>query len=312
LAQKLQIPTFIKAAHYGMGEILESLGELHESRVHLEQAIRLAEPQKRRPRIYDIQLASLATAAETLWALGYPDQALERIQQSLTLAQELSHPFSLAFALNCAAGVYQRRRDVEATEQYAQALIELSHEQGFTLREARGVILRGWALSQRGLKEEGIVQIRQAMATIEGTGAELWWPNFVALLVEARSEAKQPDEDLRALNEALDSVRRTGAHVYQPELLRLRGELRMRGGFGGEAIFETAEQDFRTAIDAARTMSAKSDELRCTTSLARMLAQQARHGEARTMLADVYGWFTEGFDTGDLREAKLLLDELNQ
>ena len=242
-----------------------------------------------------------------MWALGYPDQALKRVRESLTLAQELSHPFSLAFALDCAAGIYQRRRDVEATRQHAEALIALSHEQGFTLREARGVSLRGWALAKRGREEEGIAQLRQAVAATQATGAELWQPYFITLLTEACGQAGQLEEGITALTEALDLVNKTGARAYEADLYRLEGELLRKRDHPNAAEAETC---FRLAIEIARRQQAKIFALRATMNLAQVLSKQGRRDEPRAMLAEIYNWFTEGFDTADLKDAKALLDEL--
>src|SRR5262249_40428186 len=148
-------------------------------------------------------VACLSNAALALWSLGYPDQALKRIRESLSLAQKLSHPFSLSFALYCAAALYQLRREVKATQEQAEALIALSHEQGFTLREASGVTWRGWALAMQGRGEEGIAQIHQGLAATQATGAELFRPYVLVLLAEAYGKTGQTEEGLSALAEAL-------------------------------------------------------------------------------------------------------------
>jgi predicted ATPase len=336
MAQDLQTPALLQSAHYAMGQVLYELGELPESRKHLEQAISLYDPQKRHFRpFHDPGVACLGIAALTLWSLGYPDQALQRIRASLTLAQELSHPFSLAFALDCKAALYQFRGEAGATIEQAEALIALSHEHGFTLREALGVIWRGWALAKQGRKEEGIIQIRQGLAASQATGADLWQPYCFALLAEACGEAGQTEEAFTALAEAFDLMGRTGSAINEPRLYRLNGELLLMQNDSDTRTSQTrfasassglwpagsnsfrpvpnvtqAESCFQRAIEVARKQSAKCWELRTTMSLARLLVRQGRHDEARTMLADVYNWFTEGFDTADLKDAKALLDEL--
>jgi predicted ATPase len=239
--------------------------------------------------------------------LGYPDQALKRIRESLTLAQELSHPSSLAQALFTSTWLYQRRRKVEATQEQAEALITLCHEQRSLLWEALGIAMRGWALAKQQRKEEGIAQIRQGLAAHQATGEELWQPIFLALYAEACREAGQPEEGLTALTEALDLVSKTQERNCEAELYRLRGELLL---MQDEASAAQAESCFQRAIEIARQQSAKSWELRATTSLAGLLAHQGRRDEARSMLAEIYAWFTEGFDTPDLKEAKALLEEL--
>ena len=309
LAQNLQTPALLQSAHYGMVEVLFELGELAQSQKHLEQAIALYQPRRRRVRAFhDPGVACQAIAALTLWTLGYPDQAVKRIRESLTLAQELSHPFSLALALDCTARFHRFRREIDATREHAEALIALSHEHGFTLREALGVGMRGWALAKQGQVEEGIVQIRQGLVGAQVTGAELWQPDLLALLGEAYGEAGQADEGLTAVTEALDRASRSGRAFNEPASYQLKGALLlMQNGFHATQ----AESCFQRAIEIARKQSAKSWELRATTSLARLFARQGRRDEARTMLAEIYNWFTEGFDTADLKEAKALLDELS-
>jgi predicted ATPase len=292
-----------------MGEVLGLLGELPQARTHLERAISLYNnPEKRvLAAISDPGVASLSIAALNLWLLGYPEQALKKNRESLTLAQELCHPFSLAYAFHCAAALCQCLREVQATQQHAEALIELSHERGFMLRAAAGVPFRGWALSKQGREQEGITQIRQGLAAAQATGARLWQPDFLAMLAEAYGAAGQPDEGLTALAEGLDLASRTGYAVSEPALYRLKGELLLMRG-ASNAL--QAESCFQRAIEIAREQSAKSWELRATTSLARLLGKQGRRDEARSMLAEIYNWFTEGFDTADLKDAKVLLGEL--
>ena len=308
LAEELQSSAHLQSAHYSMGEVLFNLGELPQSLIHLEQAIALYEPQNRRFRaMQDPGVACLAIAALTLWALGYPDQALNRIRDSLTPAHQLSHPFSLAFALQVAAVLYELRGEVEETQEHAEALIALSQEQGFTLREAVAVITRGWALAKQGWEEEGIAQIRHGLAAIQAAGAELWQPGFLAVLAEACGEAGQPEEGLTALAEAFDLASRTGCAVNAPRLYLVKGNLLL---MQNDLHTVQAESCFHRASEVAREQNAKSWELRATTSLARMLARQGRHDKARMVLAEIYNWFTEGFDTADLKDAKALLDEL--
>jgi len=247
-------------------------------------------------------------AAPTSWALGYPDKALERIQESIKLAQDLSHAYSLADALDYAAEIYLLRREAEATQEQAEAAIALSQEQGFTLQEARAVTCRGWALAKQGRKEEGIAQIRQGLAATQASGGELWQGRTFALLAEACGEAGRPEEALAALGEAFDRESRMGRAVSGPDLYRLKGELLL---MQNDSNVEEAETCFRRAIEIARKQSAKSWELRATMSLARLLEGHGRRDEARTMLAEIYGWFTEGFDTADLIDAKALLTELS-
>jgi predicted ATPase len=247
--------------------------------------------------------------AWTLWYLGYPDQGLTRSHEALTLAQQSAHPFSLAFALNIAAIVHQLRREVRFTQERAEAAISLSKEQGFPHWRAMGCILCGWALAQQGQAQEGLEQLHQGLRAFRATGAEILRPYFLALLAEAHGAMGQPAEGLAVLTEALALVETTGERWYEPELYRLKGALLLQQSSDNQAEAETC---FQHAITIAQSQQAKSWELRAATSLARLWQQQGKRQEAHDLLAPVYNWFTEGFDTADLLEAKALLDVLSE
>jgi predicted ATPase len=250
-------------------------------------------------------VTSLYYAALALWYLGYPDQALQRGQQAVTLAQELSHPYSLTFALEGVAELYQFRREARQTQEWAEALMTLSTERGFAFWLVSGKMLRGWALVEQGQGKEGIVQIRHGLATWQVMGEALYQPLFRALLAEAYGKVGQTEEGLTVLAEVLADVHTTGLCYYEAELYRLKGELLLQAaGRGGEA-----EACFRQALDVARRQRAKSLELRAAMSLSRLWQHQGKRAAARELLAEIYGWFTEGFDTADLQEAKALLEE---
>ena len=239
--------------------------------------------------------------------LGYPDQALQSIQETLTLAQELTHPFSLAFALTWAATIHQFRRELEVVQERAEAVIAASTEHGLPFWLAFGTILRGWALTAQGKGAEGIAQIRQGLVAYRATESELHRPYFLSLLAEAYGKVGQPEEGLSVLAEALATVDNTGERNWEAELHRRKGELLLMQQ--GQTVGE-AEDCFLKALEIARHQLAKSLELRAAMSLSRLWHQQGKQEEARQMLAEIYGWFTEGFDTVDLQEAKALLEEL--
>jgi predicted ATPase len=279
--------------------------------------------------------------ALSLWLLGYPDQALKRIHETLTLARELSHSFSVAVVLDAAAWIHQFRREGQATQERAAALIALCTEQGFTLVAAEGTMLRGWALVEQG-EEEGIAQIRQGLAVWRATGAEMSLLYFLILLAGAYGKAGQAEEGLSTLSEALTLVNRTGERFYEAELYRIKGQLVLQSGVkkslgqvqdkskqvktsleselpntqhptpSTQAELEAgAEECFHKAIEIARRQQAKSLELRAAMSLSRLWQKQGKKDKARQMLAEIYNWFTEGFDTADLKDAKALLDALS-
>jgi predicted ATPase len=205
--------------------------------------------------------------------------------------------------------LYFYRREVEATQEKDEAVIALSQEQGFALYKAGGISLRSWALAKQGRRpEEGIAQIRLSLSAILTAGQKTLLPVlFLVLMAEVCGEAGQLEEGLTALTEAFDLVSKTQEHFHEAELYRLKGELLL---MQDELSAVQAESCFQHAIEVARQQSAKSWELRATTSLARLVAHQGRRDEARSKLAEIYGWFTEGFDTADLKDAKGLLDEL--
>jgi predicted ATPase len=241
----------------------------------------------------------LSRLTQILWELGYPDQALQRSQEALTLARELAHPFSLATALIFAAYLHQHRREAHMTYERAEAALGLSREQGFALRLAQAAILRGWVLVEQGQGEAGIAQIRQGLAALRATGAAMAAiGSDLRLLAEAYGKVGQIEEGLRVIEG------QKGAELY-----RLKGELLLTLSSEHQAEAETC---FRQALEVARRQQAKSWELRAAMSLARLWQGQGKRVEAHELLAPLYGWFTEGFDTADLQEAKALLEELGK
>jgi predicted ATPase len=183
----------------------------------------------------------------------------------------------------------------------------LSHEQGFAFFLAHGTIFRGWALAAQGQRTEGITQMHQGLAALRTIGVGVLLPRASTLLAEAYGESGQAEEGLRLLAEALATADHQGMHLWEPELYRVKGELLLRQPVPDAP---EAERCFRQALDGARRQEAKSLELRAATSLSRLWQQQGKRAEAYELLAPVYDWFTEGFDTADLQDAKALLDEL--
>jgi predicted ATPase len=317
LAQKMHDPALLLVPHRALGLTLFHLGELTAALAHMQQSIALYDPQTHRPDQsplsgQDPKVTGLSYAAWALWLLGYPDQARESSHEALALAEGLSHPLSLAFALNFTATLYQFRRERQQTHEQAEAIIALCTDQGIPFFLAIGTILQGWALAEQGQAKDGIAQIRQGLAGLRATGAESLTPYYLALLAEAYGKEGQTEEGLSTLAEALAVVDRTGERYYEAELYRLKGTLTLQSKVQSpkSQVEEEAEEYFLKAIDIARQQQAKSLELRTTTSLARLWQQQGKRAEAHTMLSEIYHWFTEGFDTKDLQEAKVLLEEL--
>jgi predicted ATPase len=232
LAQSVQDPALLLGARYALGITLFCLGEWAPVREHFEQGVALHDPQKHCSLAFlygqDPGVVCLSYGAWVLWFLGYPEQALKRIREALTLARELSRPFSLAYALGPAASLHKCRREVQAAQEWAEAQIALSTEHGFPVRLAWGKILRGWALAEQGQGEEGIRQIRQGLAAYRATGAEALRPYFLALLAEAYGKVGQVEEGLSVLAEAVAKINKNGERMWEAELYRLKGELTLK------------------------------------------------------------------------------------
>ncbi|HJY84683.1 MAG TPA: hypothetical protein VKK81_26830, partial [Candidatus Binatia bacterium] len=216
--------------------------------------------------------------------------------------------------------IHVLRGEWQRTQERAEAAMTLSAEQGFPHFLALETLHRGWALAKEGQREEGITQMRQGMAALAAAEAEARRSWILALLAEAYGEVGYIEEGLTVLAEALATVDKTGERVGEAELYRLKGELSLQSRSPRSAVTnpqhptpntQEAEACFQKAIEIARRQSAKSLELRAVTSLARLWQRQGKKDEARKLLADIYGWFTEGFDTKDLQEAKALLNELS-
>ena len=262
-----------------------------------------------------------------LWHLGYPDQALQKSNAARTLAQELSHPFSLAAARVYAAMLHQLRRERALTQEWAEAGITLAREQGFPVWLGQGTVLQGWALAEQGQSEEGISQIRQGLATHQAIGAGLFQSYYLALLAEAYGKAGQAEEGLAALAEALTVVDKSGERFYEAELYRLKGELTLATVQSPKSKVQSrpnpqpliprsqeaeAEACFLKAIEIAQRSRPSRWNYAQRRASRGCGSNKARKTEAHQLLSEIYGWFTEGFDTKDLQEAKALLEELSR
>lgn len=309
LAERANDPRLLLKAHDGLGATLLFIGEPTLARKHLEQGYAFYDARKRHapPLVQDAGVDCLSYEARALWFLGYPDQALQKTHEAFSLAQELDHPFSLAFAFQFAGSFYQLRRDAQTALENSEASIVISNEQGFPLPLAWATTLRGWALAELGQQEEGISEIRRGLDAWRDMGARLMVPYFLSLLAEALGQAGKTEDAVLVLNEALELVDRTGEVAWAAELQRLKGELLLKN-----AKHEIeAETCFRSALDIAHKQQAKSLELRAATSLSRLWRDQDKTEAAQEMLEKRHSWFTEGHDTRDLREANVLLTEIS-
>jgi len=330
LAQKSQNPALLLRAYMALGNGSYFLGEFATSLRYLEQGLIVYDPGKHSPHVsnlaQDLGVVCRSRAGWVLWCLGYPDQARLSCEKGLALARELSHDLSEAFALDGAIGVAQECGHVSIVEQRVTRLLTLSHEQGFAYPYAWGHMVRGWLLARQGKAEEGITQLREGLTAIRAGGQELGIPYFMALLADACGIAGHSEEGLAVVSEVLMVGQRSGERFYDAELYRLQGELFLvgAGGWGlgasslsprvpslkppaSSGVAEEVEGAFCKALDIARDQQAKSLELRAAMSLARLWQGQGKRDDARALLQEVYDWFTEGFDTQDLQEAKALL-----
>jgi predicted ATPase len=301
-------------AHLSLGATLYFLGDFISALAHLEQVSLYYDPMHHHTHAIhygqDPNVLALGFKAMVLWFLGYPSQALMSNRLALDLAQAMAHRFSHALALCMSAYLHLVRREAQPAETQAEATLVLATEHEFSYLSAEALIYQGWAQTEQFHEEGGIAMIRQGLAAFEATGAVAGRTAYLAILGEAHARCGQNQEALNVLNEGLTLADNIGEHFCAAELYRLKGELLRRQG--GDGVTTAAESCFRRALDIASRQGAKSWELRAATSLARLWREHGKYSHARDLLTPVYDWFTEGFDTLDLREAKDLLEQLRQ
>ena len=302
------------SSHRSLGYSLHVLGELDRARSELELVISGYDPEAHadfasRHSGSDPGAGSMCQIAWVLFALGYPDQAIERSQTGLELAERLAHPFSITWAHTAAAALHQWRGDTQATFDHAMAALEIAEEKAMTVYVHWLQVLHGWALFARDGDANAIIPMHEAVAALEVMGALLLTPYFCGILTgSALGQNGQVHEALDLVNEMLARIDRTEERFLEAELHRTKGQLILEFGAGKDA---EAEVCFLKAIEVAGAQKAKSWELRAATSLARLWRDQGRRDEARDLLAPVYGWFTEGFGTPDLKAAMAVLEDVS-
>jgi predicted ATPase len=295
-----------------------SLGVLHfhsgqwtDARPLLEQGL-----DRSRDRAFyaeplvQVQLIGLASHRHlivALWHLGYPDQARTQMEDALGRAEALAHPYTTASIYVWSAWLHQYRREASLAQAQAEKAIALCLQHGISYWLEHAAILLGWALAQQGEIEAGIARIREGIATMQTMEAHLHQPAFLALLAEVYAQAGQPAQGLAALDEASARAEATGERWSQAEIYRLQGELRLRQGANTQEVAAYYNQ----ALVLAQQQAAKSLELRAAMSLARLWQGQNTRQVARALLAEVYAWFGEGFNTPDLVDARALLVQLS-
>ncbi len=311
LVQREVAPTPHLEVHEALGGILFYLGEYAAARTHLEQGIALTDPAAERAQALHhgvaLGVTCLVVVANALWCLGYPAQAVRRSQEALAQAQALAHPYSLAVTQFYTAYLHYHCRDAPAVQALAETLLSLATAQGFSLYVGLGTLWRGWALAMQGQGEAGLAQMHQGLAVVLATGTTLVQPLCLVPLAEMVGHAGQVAEGLHLLDEALAVLETSGRGDLLAEVYRLQGTLLLRQATPDAAQAETC---FQQALTVACRQQAKSWELRAAMSLACLWQQQGKRATAYDLLAPIYGWFTEGFDTPDLQDAKALLGEL--
>ena len=305
-------PVFLLEAIHHDWSVALSAGELEAAQRHVERGLKLFESKLRSVAVplytaHHPAVCGYAWDAQLSWLRGRPDAARRCAERAVSLANELGDSMSAAFALYEKALVHRMMLEPKLALEIAGAAINTAEDVGFlyVLRHAR--VVKGWALTELGRAEEGIGQIREETDALSANREELWLTLSLATLADACLTAGRIEHGLKAIGDALDLVRRSGECFWEAEINRLRGELLLGQSPSDPAL---ARASVEHAIEKARQQGAKSLELRATTSLARMLMSTDRRDEARAMLAGIYNWFTEGFDTADLKDAKALLEEL--
>jgi predicted ATPase len=299
----------IVLGHLSSGRTLLFTGRFAASQSHLEAGLSLYDPVSHSSLVHHAahrpDVHSQAELGIVLFCLGFPDEALKLSNAAIAEARRLAHAPSLAVSLIFGARLLSLAGDIGALDRRTGQLAALATEQRFARWRAMAVIDRGWIKVKSGDVAEGVSLLRSGSAAYRATGAELWMPHYTGLLAEACEIAGQIDESMTLSDHALQIVERTGERWLEAELNRQRGRLLLRQGHA-----EAAEELYRKALGIATDQEAKLWQLRAAASLARMWRDQGRRAEARDLLAPVYGWFTEGFGTKDLKEAKALLDHL--
>jgi predicted ATPase len=311
LAEKQRETVPIMVGHRLMGQSLLLTGNIAAGQGHLDQSIALYDPAEHRPLAtrfgQDAGVSALAYRPWALWLLGYPDAAIRQAEDTVKMAREIGQASTLTLALTLTGKPYVLCGNHVAVAAQAQELVVLAEEKGSLFWKAFGLINQGSVLALTSSTSDGIEMLISGIAAWRTTGATLHLPLFLPDLARAHAELGQFEEAWRCIGEAMTAVETTKEKWCEAEIQRAAGEITL---MSPEPDAAKAEAYFERAISVARAQEAKSWELRAATSLARLWCKQGRRGEARDLLAPIYGWFTEGLGTRDLKEAKALLAEL--
>jgi len=288
------------------------MGDYAAAEFHANKGIELYDPVEHHSLTYkysghDPGVCCRVFSSLALWVRGYPEQAVNRCNDALTLANQEQHPLTVALPYLFLSQLHLLHREADEGQRWAEKTIEISEKYVLPLTLAQGRFHLGWALAEQGRLVQGIELIRDGITATRATGALMGFPFFLSVLACAYLDSGELRQAAATLDEALSVATEARALYFFPEVLRTKGKLLF---LQDPDHPESAQACFQQSVTAARDQGAKSLELRAATSLARLWRDQGKHTEARDLLAPVYGWFTEGFDTLDLKEAKALLEEL--
>jgi class 3 adenylate cyclase/predicted ATPase len=312
LAKREQDNELLLQAHHAAWPVLLFGGEFLLCRAHTEQGLALYDPHEHRSHAlryagHDPGVCCRYHSAVALWLLGCPDQAIAMAHDAVRLATELAQPISLAIALGYLSFLHQFRGEARLAQEQAEATIARAAEQVYFQYNATGIIIRGWGVAVEGDLEAGTAALQDGLRDLRAAGADVRRSYFLALLADVYARSGRTEAARSAIAEAFAFAEESGERWWEAELYRLKGELLLAQATANCA---EAEACFHRALEIGRRQSAKAFELRAATSLARLWAGRGERAQAHDLLAPLYGWFTEGFDTADLKDAKALLDEL--
>ncbi len=326
-AREQQNPALELEAHRALGATLYYLSEFKSALAHLDAGLKVYQPQEHPVPAFlhylaDPGMTLLSYSAPLLWSIGYPEQAVKRVEDAKKIGRDRQHPFSNVVSLHFATVLYQYQEDVDKVDAYATQMLSLCQEHGFFVWEAAATVMKGWALAEKGDAEEGIIMIRRGISAWEMTRAEVLRPLFLARLAQAYQSAGNFELALQSLEEAIKIVKKTGERMYLAELYRYKAECykqqcgnRHQQGATETECYAKAEACFQKALTIARAQGAKSWELRAAISLAQLWLETSRGQDTRAtnqaayaLLKPIYAWFSEGFDI--LNTARQLLNEL--
>ena len=322
VAGRIENPSLLARVHYGLGRTFMLEGHFKNAEEHFTRALDPGGGQASEDRsALELKSACYGLSSWNLWLLGYPAMALSRACESVAISTAMGSPLTSAQSLAGSSALHLLMRSPDAALQGAEAALEICNERGLSRVLVLSTFYRCWALIQRGDAQQGIMlllggsrpmpgiaaQIHERAAKGDGAWGGSTLTRFFNCVAEGCLGARYIEPGLEVADESLAVVQASGVAMYEAEMCRLKGELLLAQD---TPMTRQAEECLRRAIETSRQQSGKSWELRATMSLARLLAKQGRHDEARAMLAGIYGWFTEGFDTADLKDAKALLEEL--